>query len=741
MRFGRLILPALLCAGSAFAQPTMSGITTPYGGMGGNSPGMWTISGTGFSTTPKATRFVDVNNADLFAAVSCSSATSCDAFSLRANRVPNGTAQNVAVFALVNNVKSLSSVNFLYYAPPTITSLSPSTGPISSNTIGTVNGGPFTRNAAGFPGMTSVYLYTFIQDYASGCGSTSGCAFTAPRIDTDLSAQQGAYYMNVITPGGSANTYFLYGTTPSTPTITSVSPSSGPASGGNVVTITGTNLRPVATATRTFTFITPTSSDIATSVTCSSNTTCTATVPAGGQGGKANVQAVVTCPSGTACAGTRSSNSIPGVGISVYRYAGLSVTPGQAMTLLTSENGQAAQFTVALHSQPSANVHIAVSTTGGRATISNSGLDFTASNWETPQPITVTGINDTGVGGAASPGSGNTSYTVDLASSSTDAKYNNLFANQYLTNLDNDTKNIFIAPTAGLVTHRGGGTATFTVVLTAAPSSTVTINFYSTDPLAGTVSPASLTFATSSGGGTGWDVPRTVTVTGVNDGAPGRDMPYAIVSSVVAGDATYAGLYTTDVQVTNVDAPPNPPANVLATATSGTSVNVTWSSNGGTTYEIFRTGGGLGSVSLGSTAGSPFIDSTAVANTAYLYSVRSTVPLSNVSAPDLATTTIFTDPVLTIGTSTVRAVHVSELRTATNAVRVLSGQVAYSFTDPTLNSSIMVKALHINEARSVLNTARSALGLSAVTYTRPTLTAGSSLISAVDVTDLRNGVK
>ncbi|MGZ4808496.1 MAG: hypothetical protein ACXV7D_04130 [Thermoanaerobaculia bacterium] len=44
--------------------------------------------------------------------------------------------------------------------------------------------------------------------------------------------------------------------------------------------------------------------------------------------------------------------------------------------------------------------------------------------------------------------------------------------------------------------------------------------------------------------------------------------------------------------------------------------------------------------------------------------------------PDLATTVIFTDSSLVAGTTVVKSVHVTELRTAANAVRQLAGLAA-----------------------------------------------------------------
>ena len=51
-----------------------------------------------------------------------------------------------------------------------------------------------------------------------------------------------------------------------------------------------------------------------------------------------------------------------------------------------------------------------------------------------------------------------------------------------------------MTPTSGLTTTEAGGTATFTVVLTAQPTADVTIGLSSSDTTEGTVSPASLTF-------------------------------------------------------------------------------------------------------------------------------------------------------------------------------------------------------------------------------------------------------
>ncbi len=185
------------------------------------------------------------------------------------------------------------------------------------------------------------------------------------------------------------------------------------------------------------------------------------------------------------------------------------------------------------------------------------------------------------------------------------------------------------------------------------------------------------------------------------------------------------------------------PASLVATAAGTTSVSLTWTAAANATgYKILRSSN-LFSYSQIGTSGSPaYTDSTASAGTAYLYVVRATdgtndSPNSNA---DLSTTVIFTDPTLNAGT-TAKSAHVSELRSAVNAVRALAGVGAMSFTDPALSSSINIKVTHITQLRSALDTARSTLALTAAGYTDTTITGGVTKIKAAHINDLRLGVK
>jgi hypothetical protein len=61
----------------------------------------------------------------------------------------------------------------------------------------------------------------------------------------------------------------------------------------------------------------------------------------------------------------------------------------------TTEAGGTASFTVVLMSQPTADVVIPVArATRARAAASVASLTFTAADWNVPQTVTVTGVDD-----------------------------------------------------------------------------------------------------------------------------------------------------------------------------------------------------------------------------------------------------------------------------------------------------------------------------------------------------------
>ena len=53
----------------------------------------------------------------------------------------------------------------------------------------------------------------------------------------------------------------------------------------------------------------------------------------------------------------------------------------------------------------------------------------------------------------------------------------------------------------------------------------------------------------------------------------------------------------------------------------------------------------------------------------------------------------------------------------------------------------MIRAVHLTQLRTAHDEARASLLLPAISYTTPTITPGTSVISAAHINDLRNGGK
>jgi len=141
-----------------------------------------------------------------------------------------------------------------------------------------------------------------------------------------------------------------------------------------------------------------------------------------------------------------------------------------------------------------------------------------------------------------------------------------------------------------------------------------------------------------------------------------------------------------------------------------------------------------------STGATSAIDSGRSANTTYFYKIRAigSGGPSVFSEVDAATTITFTDTAL-VG-ALIKAIHVTELRTAVNDVRAAVALPAATFTDSDL-LGIYIKRLHISELRTFLDEARSIMGLPAIPYTDPTILIGVTSVKAAHIQELRDGTQ
>jgi hypothetical protein len=176
---------------------------------------------------------------------------------------------------------------------------------------------------------------------------------------------------------------------------------------------------------------------------------------------------------------------------------------------------------------------------------------------------------------------------------------------------------------------------------------------------------------------------------------------------------------------------------------SGSAATISWPSvSGAASYEVERSDDNQAFGLIASPSMPSATDASAVAGHAYLYRVRAKSADGSASAwspIDLMTAMTFSDDPLVVPSTKVRAVHVTELRNAINAVRALAGLGASTFIDNSL-AGVRIKAQHITEMRSALDAARSSLLLPSLTYSR-TLQSGVTKVGAIDVAELRSGVR
>jgi hypothetical protein len=210
----------------------------------------------------------------------------------------------------------------------------------------------------------------------------------------------------------------------------------------------------------------------------------------------------------------------------------------------TKEDGTQATFTVVLRSQPTADVTVGFNSNDtGEGTLDKTSLTFTSVNWNAPQTVTATGIDDNAADGSQPYA------VVFVAATSTDTNYAGLTpGNVDLLNVDNDTPGVTVSAISGN-TKEDGTQATFTIVLNSQPSDVVTVRCNSSDPGEGIVDKTHVPFTTSN-----WNAPQTVTVTGIPDNFVDGDQPYTIrFIATSSNDLAYAGIAPPAISLVNVD--------------------------------------------------------------------------------------------------------------------------------------------------------------------------------------------
>ena len=219
-------------------------------------------------------------------------------------------------------------------------------------------------------------------------------------------------------------------------------------------------------------------------------------------------------PSDLSAFNLTSQQDAPGGGISydVFLWQLTDWTPGTIVTptsgLTTSEANGPATFTIALTSRPSSNVIISLSSSDAtEGTVWPSSLTFTASNWNQPQTVTVTGVDDAIVDGAQS-------YSIVTGNAvSSDPNYaGRAISDVAVTNSDNEVS--VTISLSGSPMAENGGSATVTANLSGTVAAPVTVNlgFTGTAGSAADYTPSASSIIIPAGQTSG-----SITLTAIND--------------------------------------------------------------------------------------------------------------------------------------------------------------------------------------------------------------------------------
>lgn len=198
------------------------------------------------------------------------------------------------------------------------------------------------------------------------------------------------------------------------------------------------------------------------------------------------------------------------------------------------------------------------------------------------------------------------------------------------------------------------------------------------------------------------------------------------------------GMWTADTS----SVPTYAPIGVTADAPNTTSVNVSWTAmTGATQYQVMRSSNGsaYSNATNGLVTGTSYTDTTVAPSTTYLYRVKALVNnlWTDLSAPDLATTIIFTDDNTLTG-KTIQAIHLQELHTAVNAVMTAAGQTP-TFGSVTPGATVL--ATDITDLRTALSSAYTKIGMPTAPSFAEAITPGVTPIRASHFQELRDATK
>ena len=228
--------------------------------------------------------------------------------------------------------------------------------------------------------------------------------------------------------------------------------------------------------------------------------------------------------------------------------AGILITP---VNLSVSESGETNSYNIVLTTAPAHPVTVQFDT--GNQLNSLPEITFDQSNWNIPKTITVSAIDDSKI---------EEDQTVEILHNvlSQDQNYQELELSSVITTItDNDVNAEVVINSNSITTIEEGQATSYEVVLTASPTSPVTVDFNTSDRIQPI--PAIIFDDTN------WNLPQSVTIFAIDDEIAQGNQTDLITHSVESLDPNFENLIPAKVSVEVTD---NDSATVAITQTFNT---------------------------------------------------------------------------------------------------------------------------------------------------------------------------
>ncbi len=346
--------------------------------------------------------------------------------------------------------------------------------------------------------------------------------------------------------------------------------------------------------------------------------------------------------------------------------ASLTITESGSSTTVPESGTMTDTFDVVLDGQPVGDVILnVVSGDTGEATVDTTQLTFTTSNWNQPQTVTVTGVDDILVDGLQP------SNIVVSGDSSSHPAWITVSDAVISRTTDDDIAAFTVTPSNTSSVSESGTTDTYEVVLNAAPVNEVFIRSVSGDTGEVLILNSSLTFDS-----TNWDTPQEVTFVGVDDLIVDGDQTSTLAADIGPGsDAAWFGLAAETVLVSTTD---NDVGGITTVESDG---NTVVSENGSTdTFDVMLSRGPLADVFITLTS-SDTSESTIDINTLTFTPNNWDIPQTvTVSSQDDALVDGTRSNTITISTTAASDPDFTDLAVAVNAQTLDNDAAAFTVT-------------------------------------------------------------